>query len=297
MPNPPFRVTRNDALVLSRPAQLSSDFILSPYVWRDGAAFRMLARVVNDDPDPDQKVARIYYATSSDGLAFAIEDTPVIAPSEIIDDDGGCEDPTVLAGADGYRVYYSGWSRERRRSTLLCAAGATVRALRKEPGPVIAPEHYANAKEATAIRGADGYRLFFEYAKDGASKIGHVVGPGPRGPFEPGQATLEARSGQWDPYHLSAGPIVDLPLGPVMFYNGADEKAHWRIGWAVFDRQYTAVVARSDEPLVTPEGLIAGGTDIAFAASVVLADDGTILLYYSVSDAHLMRATIEYHTV
>lgn len=294
MPEPAFRVRENVALTLARPPQLASDFVLSPYVWREGAQYRMLVRVVNDDPDPERKVARIFHATSTEGLVFTVEPEPAIAPDGTVDDDGGCEDPTVLADDGGYRVYYSGWSRERRRSTLLCAAGATIRSLRKEPGSVISPDLYANAKEATAVRDGDRYRVFFEYAKDGASQIGHVVGRGPRGPFEPGQASLEPRRDRWDRFHLSAGPIVDLPDGPVMFYNGADENAHWRIGWAVFDRAYSAVVARSDEPLVTPDGPTGAGTDIAFAASAVTADDGSIWLYYSISDAHLMRATIEY---
>ncbi len=294
MRDPVFRLSATDALTLARPAKLARHFVLSPFVWRDGAAYRMLVRVVNDDPDPDRKVARVYHARSSDGLAFVLDDEPALAPdASSSDDDGGCEDPTVLVERDGFRVYYSGWSREQRRSTLLCAVGRSVASLRKEPGSVIDRAAYANAKEATAVLDGDRYRLFFEYAKDGASLIGHVVGSGPRGPFEPGAANLEPRRDRFDRHHLSAGPILDTPAGPTMFYNGANEDAHWRIGWAVFDAGYDRVVARSGEPLVVPHDLAGAGTDIAFAASAVQADGGETWLYYSISDAHLMRATVQ----
>ena len=76
-----------------------------------------------------------------------------------------------------------------------------------------------------------------------------------------------------------------------MFYNGATRDAHWRIGWAAFDAGYDRVVARSDAPLVQPDGAHEGATDIAFAASAFETPDG-IFLYYSQSDQHLRRVTI-----
>jgi len=93
-------------------------------------------------------------------------------------------------------------------------------------------------------------------------------------------ATLQPRPDRFDRHHLSAGPIADTSAGPVMFYNGATEDARWRIGWALFDREYTRVLARGDEPLITPPKTLGGGTDIAFAASAVQADGGSIWLYY-----------------
>ncbi len=59
MPSLALRVTATEALSLTRPAELESDFVLSPFVWWEGAGHEMLVRVVNDDPDPEHKVARI----------------------------------------------------------------------------------------------------------------------------------------------------------------------------------------------------------------------------------------------
>jgi predicted GH43/DUF377 family glycosyl hydrolase len=80
-----------------------------------------------------------------------------------------------------------------------------------------------------------------------------------------------------------------------MFYNGATRAAEWRIGWVVFDREFTRVVARCVAPIVLPgQRRFAEDTDIAFAASAV-TEDGRIHLYYSIADRHVMRATVRRH--
>ncbi len=77
-----------------------------------------------------------------------------------------------------------------------------------------------------------------------------------------------------------------------MFYNGATASAKWRIGWIVFDANYTRVVARSEQPLVLPNpGGKAGDSDIAFAASSI-ETGGEIHLYYSVADQYVRRAIV-----
>ena len=64
---------------------------------------------------------------------------------------------------------------------------------------------------------------------------------------------VEARPNHWDSYHLSPGPVIcDDPERPVMFYNGANDGTQWRIGWIVFDKNYTRILERSDAPLITP---------------------------------------------
>lgn len=67
---------------------------------------------------------------------------------------------------------------------------------------------------------------------------------------------------------LEHRPVVtDGEMFPVMFYNGATRAAQWRIGWVVFDRSFTRVVARCEHPIVLPgERCFAEDTDIAFAA-------------------------------
>ena len=135
--------------------------------------------------------------------------------------------------------------------------------------------------------------MFFEFARDGASLIGQADSDDLDGGWsEPADAPLGPRPDAWDAWHLSAGPVIGEGSDrPVMFYNGATQDANWRIGWAAFDRDFGEVTARSEDPLVQPEEVGEGSTDIAFAASALETEDG-ILLYYSQSDQHLRRATI-----
>ena len=100
-------------------------------------------------------------------------------------------------------------------------------------------------------------------------------------------------AGHVDAWHLSPGPIVPIHGGEsVMFYNGATRSAQWRIGWATFDAEFQHVVERCVEPLIRPEPERGAGSDIAFAASAVLAR-ACVWLYYSQSDQALRRALLK----
>ena len=76
-----------------------------------------------------------------------------------------------------------------------------------------------------------------------------------------------------------------------MFYNGATRDTKWRIGWVAFDATLQTVVDRCEQPVIVPPPPEGDATDIAFAASAV-EQGATIWLYYSLSDATLMRATL-----
>ncbi len=97
-----------------------------------------------------------------------------------------------------------------------------------------------------------------------------TTAPAVDGPWTRRDSPFEARSGQWDEWHLSPGPVLLFESGrPMMFYNGGTRDAHWRIGWIEFDEQCLQVVDRGDEPLITPPPGKPGDTDIAFVASAV----------------------------
>jgi len=101
------------------------------------------------------------------------------------------------------------------------------------------------------------------------------------------------RENSWDNWHLSTGPIVQLPgFDPVMFYNGATMDARWRIGWIAFDEDFSRVTGRGIEPLLVPPPPVERtADDIAFAASTVIEGD-MIGLYFSLEDCTLRRALV-----
>lgn len=291
-----FDLERTELITYASSPELEGMYKLSPFVWREHEHFELLLRVVNRSDDPARKVARIHRGISLDGLSFALGAHPVIRPGEDVQgspDSGGCEDPTVARTDGKYYVYYTGWNEHVKCGQLLLASGESLESLVKQGVALPSTAAERNPKEATIVRADDGsWRLFFEYAHDDRSKIGIAHAPNVTGPWTVGTQLFEARSG-WDSWHLSTGPVVGGgDMLPVMFYNGATKAAEWRIGWVVFDRGFTRVVARCEDPIVIPgERRSPEDTDIAFAASAV-TDGQEIHLYYSVADRYGMRATL-----
>lgn len=291
----PFILQVTEPLTLAAVPPLSHMYTLSPFVWKDSEQWEMLVRAVPHlDDTPALKIACAYYGVSADGLHFEMDDTPAIAAGPEADDRDGCEDPTVVICDKTYYVYYSGWNQEKKQGKLLLASGPDPRHLTKRGVSLASSPEAENPKEATIVSVPDGtWRLFFEYASGGASKIGIASAPSVDGPWVVGTPLFDTRPGSWDCWHLSTGPMLQAdPNRPVMFYNGATQNAHWRIGWVAFDAAYTRVVDRGDDPLIVPPSPKGTDTDIAFASSAAETAEA-IYLYYSVADQYMMRATLK----
>lgn len=276
---------------------LAGHDLLSPYVWEDKRAgcTHLLVRVLKNPLNAGDPTGVIYAGTSGDGLAFTMNATPAIVPGPDFVDAGGVEDPTVVLAENGeLLVFFTGVDGKREQGCLMVAKGSDLNNLTKRHVLLKAPEGEGNIKEATVARGADGrYRLFYEYARDNASRIGLALADGPEGPWQAVDDPFTVREDSWDNWHLSTGPIVARKgEPPVMLYNGATADARWRIGWIAFDENYEAIVDRCIEPLlVPPPPKQRAGVDIAFAASCL--DDGdAIFLYYSLEDRLLRRARL-----
>ncbi len=290
-----FNVERIDAIAMVGNEAVSRRDLMSPYVWRaDDGSFSMLVRAV-PRPGETGDTGTIWYATSTDGLRFTATDVPVLCPGPGPDDIGGCEDPTPVFRADGSVViYYTGVDGTRTHGEMLYAIGPSIDQLEKKGVAMQNTPSQGNIKEATVDRTkSGGWRMFYEFARNEASLVGLAVSDGVAGPWVDENDPFSPRTDSWDSWHLSTGPLLTSNKDrPVMFYNGATHDARWRIGWVAFDAEYTKVVGRCVEPLITPPpSLERRATDIAFAASVVLVED-QIWLYYSLDDTHLYRAII-----
>jgi predicted GH43/DUF377 family glycosyl hydrolase len=274
---------------------LAGHDLMSPYVWEADGRTCLLVRVLPNPLGPDDATGVIYSGYSEDGVAFTIDQQPAIEPGPDYKDAGGVEDPTVVLGKEPHlMIFYTGVDGKREQGCLCLATGPDLTHLTKVEVLLEAPEGEGNIKEATVVQGADGrWRLFYEYARDNASRIGLAVADGPAGPWTVVDDPFTVRDKLWDNWHLSTGPILDRPgQPPVMFYNGATADARWRIGWIAFDENYARVVDRCIEPLlVPPPPKERAGTDIAFAASC-LDHAPDILLYYSLEDRLLRRAVV-----
>jgi len=269
--------------------------LMSPYAWDDADCVRLLVRVLKNPLEAGDPTGVIYAGQCKEGLSFTMDREAAIVPGPERLDAGGVEDPTVVLGQEpALLVFYTGVDSKREQGSLCVATGPDLRNLTKQRVLLQAPEGEGNVKEATVVRGADGrYRLFFEYARDNASRIGLALADDPGGPWQVAEDPFTVREDLWDTWHLSTGPVLAREgQPPVMFYNGATADARWRIGWIAFDPNYTKVVDRCIEPLlVPPPPKERAGTDIAFAASC-LDREPDILLYYSLEDRLLRRAVV-----
>ncbi|SFN81552.1 glycosidase [Sphingomonas sp. OK281] len=289
-----YSVEHLDTVTLSAASVVDGMDLMSPFVWREGDLYRIMVRGVPHPLGPHDPTGIIARGESRDGLAFTMDAGLAIVPGPGAEDLGGCEDPTVLTNGHEYLVYYTGVDAARTQGCMILAAGRDLTALVKEDLVLKAPPGEGNIKEATLAQTSNGdWRLFYEYAAEGASRIGMAGGPTPKGPWTVLPDPFGIRDDSWDNWHLSTGPIWQAAdEDPVMFYNGATHDARWRIGWASFSRDFSRVTGRGLEPLLLPPPAVdREATDIAFAASTVAAGD-RIALYYSLEDRMLRRALI-----
>ncbi|WP_159983657.1 MULTISPECIES: glycosidase [unclassified Novosphingobium] len=276
--------------------RLAGHDLMSPFVWTEGARHRLLVRVLPNPLGPGDPTGVIWAGDSDDGLCFTMCSKASIRPGPEAMDAGGCEDPTVVCGDEGrYLVFYTGVDAKREQGALIVAEGPDLTQLTKKRVMLKAPAGEGNIKEATVAKGSDGrFRIFYEYARANASRIGMAMSDDLDGPWDVVEDPFTIRDASWDNWHLSTGPIVQQHgHDPVMFYNGATVDARWRIGWVSFAPDFSCVTGRGIEPiLLPPPAKDRAATDIAFAASCVATSDG-IWLYYSLEDRILRRAFIK----
>lgn len=301
---PTYAVETIDIVTLGAGSPLATMDLMSPFVWKEGPRYRMMVRGVPDPLGHNDPTGVIASGWSDDGLEFCLDPAPAILPGNSPDnaDAGGCEDPTVLVRPDGYVVYYTGVDARREQGAMMAASGPTLQTLEKRRVVLKAPAGEGNIKEATIVQAPDGsWRLFYEYAAAfdhgvAASRIGVATAAAIGDPWVALDDPFDIREDGWDNWHLSTGPICQLPgADPVMFYNGATVDARWRIGWVSFSPDYSRITGRGIEPVIMPPPPAnRDKTDIAFAASSVVEDDG-ISLYYSLEDSILRRAQLRYY--
>jgi predicted GH43/DUF377 family glycosyl hydrolase len=269
--------------------------LMSPFVWTEGKHYRLLVRVLARPLGREDPTGVIWCGDSKDGLSFTMRSEPSISPGPEPVDAGGCEDPTVVCGEEGsYLIFYTGVDLKKQQGALLVAEGPDLTRLKKQRVMLKAPAGEGNIKEATLAEGSNGKcYLFYEYARNNASRIGIAVGPSLEGPWTALKDPFTIRENSWDNWHLSTGPIVQRDgADPVMFYNGATVDARWRIGWISFSPDFSRVTGRGVEPLLMPPpAKDRTATDIAFAASCLVRDEA-VWLYYSLEDRILRRALV-----
>ena len=215
---------------------LAGHDLMSPYIWEAEGRLRLLVRVLKNPLGPTDPTGIIYKGESDDGLFFAMDREPVIAPGPDEVDASGVEDPTVVIGDEPHlmvfytgvdasgvedptvvigdephlMVFYTGVDAKREQGSLLVATGPDLKHLTKDKVLLKAPEGEGNIKEATVVQGADGrYRMFYEYAKDRASRIGAAVADNLMGPWEVIEDPFTVREKRWDARQATTAALTE----------------------------------------------------------------------------------------
>jgi predicted GH43/DUF377 family glycosyl hydrolase len=293
-PEPLFELIAVEPIRVEGPDELLDQDLMSPFVWRtaDGG-LGVLLRAVPRLWRPGDCTGTIWHGRCGEhGCHFVMDDHPLLVPGPGQFDVGGCEDPTVVPDGEQCVVYYTGLDADGN-GRMLYAEGPHIGALTKMGIALASSKTERNTKEASVERTSSGeWRLFYEYSRRLQSRVGLACGKGPRGPWDEQPDPFDPRPDCWDSWHISTGPLLmSDPDAPVMFYNGADRDAVWGVGWVVFDRNCTRVVARSQAPLIAPPPQPTDGRDISFAASAIEAEQ-EIWLYLSKNDRRVFRARV-----
>jgi len=262
--------------------------------------------------------SRIGLAESEDGLHFTRMSNPVFYPDNDAQKHeewtGGCEDPRVIATADGaYVLTYTQWNK-----TLTHLAVATSRDLLhwEKHGPAFARASDGKYKDMGCKSGAIVGELrggnlvaaringkYWMYWGDGPV---HLATSSNLIDWEPLETAggklfvaLDRRDGHFDSAIAEAGPPAVLTdRGILLFYNGENAAVHgdprlsadeYSAGQALFDaRDPTKLVARTDQPFFQPTmsfektGQYVAGT--TFIEGLV-PFNGKWFLYYGCADS------------
>jgi predicted GH43/DUF377 family glycosyl hydrolase len=260
----------------------------NPAVVRDASRFVMLYRAQDGNG-----VSTLGRATSADGIHFERDQEPALRPEAAYEHGGGVEDPRLTRIGGLWYLTYTAYNGKDAQLAL-----ATSRDLRRfERRGVIMPAntgrwnvHWTKSGAILPEQVNGRYWMYYmadargaydqtgvAWSTDLTSWTEALDGP-----------VLPRRPGRFDARVVEPGPPpIMTEDGILLVYNGADDRLVYRVGWALFDRKDpTRLLARSDEPIFTPErdwerqGQV---PNVVFVEGLV-RDGARWLFYYGAAD-------------
>ena len=273
--------------------------VFNPAVIKDGDRYVMLYRA--QDAKGTSALGR---ATSQDGIHFAREPEPALAPEADYERGGGVEDPRLVKIGATFHLTYTAY--DGKNAQLALATSSDLR--RWERRGVIMPANVGRwnvkwTKSGAILTEPVRGRYWMYYMADaaaGSDQTGVAYSTDLRRWTEALDApVLGRRPGRFDSRVVEPGPPpVMLPEGILLVYNGADDRLSYRTGWALFDRNDpTRVIARSDAPVFEPQrGWERTGQvpNVVFVEGLV-RESGRWLFYYGGADKHVGVAEAVVH--
>ncbi len=243
--------------------------------------FHMIYRAQGDD-----RISRLGYAVSYDGIDWMRLDKPVFVP-EADYEAWGVEDPRITWLEDRWYMVYVGFSPQ---GTRVCLA-STTNFIHWERHGVILPDvdnkdaalfpEKVNGRYCLLHRIPDD--IWIAYSDD----LLHWTDQAP---------IMSPRRHLWDGRRIgAAGPPIRTDEGWLLIYHGYDEARVYCLGAALLDLEDPrTILSRPDEPILTPELPWERKGDVpnvVFSDAAVLVGD-ELYVYYGGADRVMGLATV-----
>ncbi len=204
--------------------------------------------------------SRIGYASSTDGVHFALRNQPVLQPETDYEKDGGVEDPRVLKIGDMYYMTYTGYNK---RDAQLCMA-TSKDLIHWERKGILLPAYKGSWNTKWTKSGAivpekingKWWMYYLGTKSDNRDYMGLASSDDLLHWVDATQEpVLPRNAGAFDSHVMEPGPPpLITSKGILLIYNGADDNLVYTTGWALFDKNDpTKLLARADEPFLRPE--------------------------------------------
>jgi beta-1,2-mannosidase len=246
--------------------------------------------------------SRLGYAESTDGIHFQRRSEPVFSPLTDYEKDGGVEDPRLAKFGSIYYLTYTGYNK---KDAQLCLATSKDLIHWKRRG-IILPAYKGKWYKAWTKSGAivpekinGKYWMYFHGIS--SAKLGQVGLAYSSDLIHWTEALdqpiLAARPGSFDSEVVEPGPAPILtPTSIILVYNGADDNAIYRTGFAVFDRKDPSrLLMRTSDPIFAPEKeweKVGQVPNVVFVEGAVPLGDH-YLFYYGGADKYVGVAEAE----
>ena len=284
----PFVKHDNNPILAPQGATWESKDVFNPTAFVEEGTIHLLYRA-EDSTGVGQwnGTSRIGLATSTDGLSFVRQPSPILEPTEPYELPGGCEDPRIVKIDRTFYLTYTAYDGETARLAL---AYSTDLHNWTKVGPLF-PERGWTKSGAILTTPVEGrYWMYFGdtniWAAHSDDLLTWTVVDEP---------VLRPRADHFDARLVEPGPQPLLTkAGIVLLYNGADEDLIYASGQALLDpNDPTQVLDRSATPFLRPtvEAEIVGQVpNVVFIEGLTRLDD-TWYLYYGMGDSGIGVAT------
>lgn len=269
--------------------------VFNPTAWTDGKTIFLLYRAEDHSIDEKKGISRIGIATSTDGVNFHREKTPILFPTELYEDPYGCEDPRVIFSTMAHHFYMTYTAYDGKSARLALASSPDLHTWKKH-GVMFPhlPWSKSGAMIAEKIQGK--YWMYF------GDKDIHVATTESDDLSDLSKWKIDTtplispREGHFDSVLCEPGPApVITEKGILLIYNGATRdkisgKLHYTVGHVFLDKKNPAhVIYRSETPFLIPDSPdeISGQVDnVIFAEGLVFFKEKW-LLYFGMADSKI----------